>query len=358
MRSSLLILPVAALALIPFLVSRADFSYQSTHPENSRAEGVARAVADMTAAAQNFIASLDEDQKPLTVFKLDDPLQKFWKFTPGERKGLTLQQLRPEQDHLLMALLNSALSTEGFSKTLTIMSQEKILLDLEKGKGPERNTEKYNILIFGEPSATGSWAWRYEGHHYSCSVTIAGGKMVSMTPSFMGTNPGEVKDGPRKGLRMLKDEEDLAVELVKSLTEEQKKEGVLPGPVPADVISGEKPKADPLSPAGIASAKLDEKQRGLLWRIIGEYIGRYRPELAAPVAGKLKAAGDANLTFAWIGGTEPGQGKYYRIQSPEFLFEYDNTQNNGNHPHATWRDFNGDFGQDILAAHLKAEHGK
>jgi hypothetical protein len=356
MRSTLLILPAAALALLPFLASKADFSATGS-PENSRAAGIAKGVSDMAAAAQNFLASLDADQKALATFKLDDPERQNWKFTPVERKGITLQQLRPEQDHLALALLNSAMSNEGFAKAVTIMSQERILFDLENSS-PKRNPEKYHILIFGEPSTTGSWAWRFEGHHFSCSVTIAGGKLVSMTPSFMGTNPGEVKDGPRKGLRMLKDEEDLAVQLVKSFTDEQKKDGVLPGAAPADVLSAEKPKADPLNPAGIASSKLDEKQRAMLWNVIGEYIGRFRPELSEPVRHKLATAGDPKITFAWIGGTEPGQGKYYRIQSPEFLFEFDNTQNNCNHPHATWRDFNGDFGTDILAAHLKAEHGK
>jgi hypothetical protein len=357
-RSSFLILPVAGLALLPLLSTHADPQPAAAKSqEKARAQGVTRSVADMTAAAKNFLASLDADQKALATFKLDDAERQNWKFTPVERKGITLQQLRPEQDYLAIALLNSAMSNEGFSKAVTIMSQERILFDLEN-QSPKRNPEKYHILIFGEPSATGSWAWRFEGHHFSCSVTIAGGKLVSMTPSFFGTNPGEVKDGPRKGLRMLKDEETLAINLVKSLTEEQKQEAVLPGEAPADVISGEKPKADPLSPAGIASSKLDEKQRAQLWRIIREYIGRFRPELAATVADRLRASGDDKLTFAWIGGLENGQGKYYRIQSPEFLFEYDNTQNNGNHPHATWRDFNGDFGTDILAEHLKSEHGK
>ena len=76
------------------------------------------------------------------------------------------------------------------------------------------------------------------------------------------------------------------------------------------------------------------------------------------MAARLKASGWDKLLFAWAGSTEPGKGNYYRIQSPDFLFEYDNTQNNANHPHAVWRDFAGDFGEDILQKHLGAEHGK
>jgi hypothetical protein len=36
-----------------------------------------------------------------------------------------------------------------------------------------------------------------------------------------------------------------------------------------------------------------------------------------------------------------------------FLIEYDNTQNNANHIHCVWRDFNGDWGEDLLAEHYR-----
>ena len=350
MRSSLLFIPVAILAAIPFLSSKAG-------PDATGGPGTTKATAGMTLAAKNFLASLDAEQKALTVFKMEDPERQNWRFVPIERKGITLQQLRPEQDHLAYGLLGSAMSSEGFTEAVTIMSQEQILFEMEN-KSPKRNPENYHILIFGEPSETGSWGWRFEGHHFSCNVTIAGGKLVSMTPSFMGTNPGEVKDGPRKGLRVLKHEEEIARELVKSLTDEQKKDAILPGDAPADVLTAEKRKVESLGPAGLASSKLNDTQRQLLWSVIDEYIGRFRPDLAAPVAARLKASGWDKLLFAWAGSTEPGKGNYYRIQSPDFLFEYDNTQNNANHPHAVWRDFAGDFGEDILKQHLGAGHGK
>ena len=51
-----------------------------------------------------------------------------------------------------------------------------------------------------------------------------------------------------------------------------------------------------------------------------------------------------------------GGPNYYRVQGPTFLIEYDNVQNNANHIHAVWRDFNGDFGRDILGEHYKTYH--
>jgi hypothetical protein len=62
-----------------------------------------------------------------------------------------------------------------------------------------------------------------------------------------------------------------------------------------------------------------------------------------------------NLWFAWAGGTERGERHYYRVQGPELLIEHDNTQSGGNHVHSVWRVPGGDFGDDLLAAHYRAE---
>ena len=59
------------------------------------------------------------------------------------------------------------------------------------------------------------------------------------------------------------------------------------------------------------------------------------------------------MHFAWAGGTNPGEGNYYRVQGPTFLLEFDNTQNNAKHIHTVWRDFQGDFGEDLLRRHYE-----
>ena len=59
------------------------------------------------------------------------------------------------------------------------------------------------------------------------------------------------------------------------------------------------------------------------------------------------------IAFAWAGEAERGKKHYYRVQGPTFLIEHDNSQNDGNHVHSVWRDFDGDFGRDVLREHLK-----
>lgn len=315
-----------------------------------------KAVAEMTAAARDLLAALDDSQRAKACFGLTDDERLNWHFVPFERKGLPLSDMRPDQDHLVYGLLGTALSSKGLHKATTIMSFEKILHDLENGN-PGRNPEKYFVSFFGEPKTGQDWGWRFEGHHLAFNFTVSADSSYRLTPTMLGANPGEIKDGPRAGLRALAQEEDLGRALAASLTPDQRKTAVLPGEVPADIITGQKRKIDPLKPDGIPSTALTAAQREILWQVIEEYVGRFRPDLTGAIEKSLKADGDGgHLTFAWCGGLEPGQGHYYRVQSPQFLIEYDNTQNEAKHPHAVWRDFNGDFGMDLLKAHYQQEH--
>ena len=109
----------------------------------------------------------------------------------------------------------------------------------------------------------------------------------------------------------------------------------------------------PLEPAGIAAATLTGKQREMLMQIIDAYSSTMEADVAADRAKKIQQAGADKITFAWAGETERGKKHYYRVQGPTFLIEFDNTQNDGNHVHSVWRDFNGDFGRDLLREHLK-----
>jgi hypothetical protein len=92
-------------------------------------------------------------------------------------------------------------------------------------------------------------------------------------------------------------------------------------------------------------------QRKMLDDLLNEYASNVAGDMAATRLSQIKAAG-TNLYFAWAGGVERGQKHYYRVQAPAFLVEFDNTQNDGNHVHSVWRDFAGDFGEDLLGQHV------
>ncbi len=311
------------------------------------------AAHDMAQAANNFLAALSPEQKAKATFKLTDDERLNWHFIPRDRKGLPIKEMTPAQRDLASALLASAMSQRGFMKAATIMSLEEVLHDLEQGKGPVRDPERYFFSIFDKPGAQGTWGWRVEGHHLSLNFTLVDGKAESVTPSFFGSNPGEIREGPRHGLRVLAAEEDLGRQLVKSLDAAQRKVAIVSDTAPQEIITGADRKAKELAPPGLSAANMTGAQAELLVQVIKEYVQRYRPELADEDWKKIEKAGIKNVYFAWAGSVEPKQGHYYRVEGPTFLMEYDNTQNNANHIHAVWRDFAGDFGEDLLKQHYE-----
>jgi hypothetical protein len=213
----------------------------------------------------------------------------------------------------------------------------------------------YYFSIYGEPGSD-AWGWGVEGHHLSINFTIVDREVVSGTPSFFASNPGKVPEGPRKGLRVLAEEEDVARALVTALDDGQRKKAIVADKAPRDVLTEAKPKVEPLGDAGIAFGDLNKKQVKLLNQLIDVYVHRLRPDVADADLAKIKEAGMDKIVFGWAGGIAMGEPHYYRVQGPTFILEYANTQNNANHVHAVWRDFDGDFGRNILVEHFK-EHG-
>lgn len=315
---------------------------------------------EMTAAANKFLGSLKAEQRAKAVFEFKSEERLNWHYIPKDRKGLPLKEMSAEQQQLALDLLASGLSRQGLEKARTIMSLEPILAEQEgAGRRFPRDPALYYVSIFGKPEANGAWGWRFEGHHVSASFTLVKGEFFSSTPSFFGSNPAEVRQGPRKGLRALAGEEDSARRLVKALDDSQRKVAVYDAKAPSEIFTEAKHKVAPLSPAGLAAAKMAPAQRESLMALVREYVRRVRPELADADLAKIEKAGVEKVHFAWAGGLETGEGHYYRVQGPTFLLEYDNTQNNNNHIHAVWRDFDGDFGEDVLRKHYAdVPHGK
>jgi hypothetical protein len=226
------------------------------------------------------------------------------------------------------------------------------------GAAPQFNRDPlhYHVSIFGTPGPDSVWGWRFEGHHISLHFSVVRGRLVRAAPTFAGTNPAEVRDGKQKGLRILGEQEDAGRAFLKSLSPEQQKAAIFNAVAPNDITTGNRVKIDPLAPAGIHMKTLEPGQRLQLVNVVRSFAGLMNDEIAAERMGRLYSAGVDNLWFAWAGGTERGEKHYYRIQGPTFLVEFDNTQNDGNHVHSVWRDYNGDFGQDILRDHLATEH--
>lgn len=308
----------------------------------------------MVAAAQAFVGSLTPDQKKTANYDYDHKERTNWWFVPRQdknrkatRNGLPLKDMTPEQKKAAIALVAAGTSSSGHKEAVTIMSLEAILHDLEKGGANVRDPEWYFFTIFGNPSKTGKWGWRVEGHHLSLNFTLDGTAVVASTPAFFGANPATVKGGDKKGLRTLAPADDVARQLFESLDESQKKLAFRAEKFREIEQTNLKPTLG--APEGIPASQLNPAQRGTLVKLLEAYTQRMPEDVAAVEMKGVKDAGLDKVHFAFTGGTKPGEKHTYRVQGPTFVIEFINDQIDGagnpaNHIHSVWRRLTGDFG--------------
>lgn len=326
-----------------------------------------RSASSMASAATQLLGSLTPEQRQQAAFAFESDERTKWHFIPTEtfpRNGLTIKAMTEPQRKLALAMLRTGLSQRGYMTATQIMDLENVLRDLEaaqraaapagrgRGQALVRDPERYFFSIFGTPSPKGAWGWRVEGHHISLHFTVVNGSLIAGAPTFFGINPAEVRSGPKAGLRVLGEAEDVARSLVLALDAPRRAKAVINAVAPADIITMNQLPIKPLDPAGILASELTPSQRDLLMKLVDAYASQVTEDVAAGRMDRLRKAGVEKIGFAWAGETERGKKHYYRVQGPTFLIEHDNTQGDGNHIHSVWRDFDGDFGRDLLREHL------
>ena len=168
----------------------------------------------------------------------------------------------------------------------------------------------------------------------------------------------------------------MAVALLKSLNAEQQRQAIYQEVAPEDILTMADRRAKIEGDLkGLPASRMTEAQYEGLMELIGEYAGNMPREVAASRMKTARETPRDQLYFAWAGrigrpkpeavpiggrttGNRDSRGNYYRIQAPTFLIEYDNTQNLSNHSHSVWRDYENDFGFDVLADHYRRyDHG-
>ena len=309
----------------------------------------------MATAANAFLATLSPDQKAQATFAFDDPHRQKWFFTPQQdkqkqstRKGIRFDKLDAKQKTAALDILRAGLSGKGYEQATTIMSLESILAELEGTTGAMvRNANWYFVSVFGEPTNTGAWGWRIEGHHLSINFTLNKGVVVSSSPVVFGVNPAEVRSGSKKGLRVTPEIEDLAKKLIATLTDDQKKLARQVQQLP-EIREGN-PDAGISATVGIPADKLTAEQNETLVKLLEAYANRLPSDVSSVELARVKDAGFGKVHFAYcIEDEKPGKPYSYRLHGPTFVVEFLNVQadaskNPANHIHSGWRRLPDDF---------------
>lgn len=311
-----------------------------------------------TNPATTFLNSLSKQQRDRAQMHFTDTSRTTWHYFPGtmyKRAGIQLGELNTEQKELFFKLLKTYLSETGYNKTIKIMDLETVLFEIGQGDAYNRDPEKYSVAFYGNPEKDSLWAWSFEGHHLSLNFSILNNK-ISIAPRFMGASPAIIKEGKRKGERTLANEEDFGFQLINSLSEDQKKIAIFQKKAYPDIVTSNATEVAPLQPVGIKVGDLKMNQQTIIIGLLDEYLSTMPKALAKKRMDNLKSEEFNDIRFGWAGDTETGKPHYYRIQGKTFLVEFDNTQNNANHIHLVWRDFNGDFGKDLIKEHYEHSH--
>ena len=200
-------------------------------PASATAERMAR-------AAGNFLGTLTPALREKAALPFDGNERFRWHYIPiemWERKGVSLTELNEQQEEAAFALMASGLSAKGYQKARAIINLEITLGEIEKAAGEVRlvrDPSFYFFTLFGDPTGNGAWGWRAEGHHVSLNFTVVNRELISPNPFFFGSNPAEVPQGEKKGLRVLSAEEDIARKLLTSLNSTQKRQTIINADAP------------------------------------------------------------------------------------------------------------------------------
>jgi hypothetical protein len=175
----------------------------------------------------------------------------------------------------------------------------------------------------------------------------------------MGANPAVVPPAmptgaPQQGVRVLAQEEDLARELMAALAPTERAVALIDARPYGDIVTRNAAKLSPLAPVGVAWRQLPAAEQALLLRLVRAFAEHLRPELVEQRLQRVQGGGLDSIRFGWAGSLTRGEPYYFRIQGATFLIEFDNS--GGNHIHSVWRDFNGDWGRDLLREHYQNDH--
>jgi hypothetical protein len=324
-------------------------------------------------AARRFVASLSPQQRVSTTFAVDDGEWRRWNNVHrAARAGVSFREMSDEQRARAYDLLKAGLSARGLEKTRNVMRLNETIAELtnnftEYGEG------LYHITVMGEPSAVDPWGWQLEGHHLAINYFVLGDQVV-MTPTFMGSEPVVAESGKYAGTKVLQEEQDKGLTLMRALDPDQQREAMIqPGRKTDNTAQAQAFRDNLCLPyAGIPASKLNDRQRALVVTLIEEYVHNLSEGHAKIRMDEVLAHLDRTW-FGWVGETGDNSVFYYRIHSPVLLIEFDHqrpvalrdgTREPGRrHVHTVVRTPNGnDYGKDLLRQHYErhrndAAHG-
>src|SRR5919202_1466469 len=257
----------------------------SQEETSTSSQGSSDATSQTVAATEAFLDTLDDSQREQVTYDFDSDEKSGWSNFPVPvvpRPGLPFSDMTEEQQQAAMAILQAALSEEGYKKTVGIMVGDQVVREQEDN--PDLfGLDFYGPAIFGTPSETEPWMLQFNGHHLGLNLTVDGEDNV-LTPSFVGVQPAEYTLDEAGDLtafepasvlesgtiRPMGVENDEAFELINALDSEQQDQAILDYEV-SDLVLGPGEDGRVLEPEGLPASEMSTDQQTMLLDLIRQW---------------------------------------------------------------------------------------
>lgn len=328
--------PVAAQAPYVSTASKIVGTYEPAKSDHSP--------KSMAAAADAFLDSLDDLGRLKAQRKLNPEGRREWTNLPAraDADGVRMGDLTEKQAKAACDMMAALFSKQGYLKMRNIMLADDQLL---RNGRPRQGfgTENFSIVIFGEPTADKPWGFQLDGHHVGVNLAIQGEKL-SMSPSFIGTQPEAFKIATT-AFRPFSGETGDAYKLLSLLNADQKSKAVIGGRR-GRISYGPGADGKPAKAKGVSCSTFTAEQRKALMMLLGQWVNDLPPKQAKARMASLEKEID-KMSFAWSGPTAPNSDISYYVTGPSLILEYACQDLGGNplaHLHSMYRDPTNEYG--------------
>lgn len=290
-------------------------------------------IAGMVEAAKALAEVLPAEELKLATFTYGGKEHKFWHYVPTPllnnpdavgssykpygRFGVPVEKMSQQAIDRLHHLMRVSLSIEGYDRYVQIMRLEgksdpqlsEYGLNRSATSKPGGGITWYHVSLFGN-IGEGDWGWRLEGHHFSLSMEVSGGKL-RFSPVMVGYNPWPQL--PRANIEaaklfsLLSAEQQNQAQLVKTSPDKE---------IPKDInrVPGRP------EPVGVKLGALSPAAQYAYNRLIDEYIGQFPDAAVSALRAKLQSE-SAESSLAWYGTLDHSKPYFIRLQGPSYLIQ-------------------------------------
>lgn len=334
----------------------------TTDSDGTSATTTAETIADTTAAAEAFLATLSDEQRDAVLYAYDDETKTTsWSNFPitfVERAGLNLADLTDEQKTAALKVLESLLSDEAYETVSNIMAGDSYLSEYSSSTDADV-LGQYYIAFFGDPSDTTAFEVQFGGHHLGINATLDGSTdAITFAPTHLGMQPADFTDDSGTEIQSFQYIYSDAFAFFDSLTAEQQ----------ATLTSGDVTMCAPgdtcdyPSGSGLTGADLTDEQKQLLLNLIANWAGMADEQTTADALAKIEATLDTTV-IAWSGETvydmTTGNGINFSISGPNVYIAFQAQQGSAGadvdgvttsgwgHVHTIYRDPTNDYANSV-----------